>query len=79
MEPASASQSKADAQSKGGCGMKVEVIGDGNVGRAVFRELQNVHNVNEIVLVGRKPDRLRAEVDDCLDAVVLRGFSTPPA
>jgi L-lactate dehydrogenase len=57
--------------------MKVAVIGDGNVGRAVFRELQNVSGVNEIVLVGRKPDRLKAEVDDYLDAVVLRGYDTP--
>lgn len=57
--------------------MKVAVLGDGNVGRAVFRELQNVSNINEIVLVGRNPSRLEAEVHDYLDAIVLRGFTLP--
>lgn len=57
--------------------MKIAVLGDGNVGRAVFRELQNVSNINEIVLIGRNPERLEAEVSDYLDAIVLRGFTLP--
>ena len=34
--------------------MKVVVIGSGNVGLAVFRELQRQNEINELVLAGRK-------------------------
>ena len=33
--------------------MKVAVVGNGNVGIGVFKELQNVREVHEIALVGR--------------------------
>ena len=42
--------------------MKVAVVGNGNVGLAVFRELQNLRQISEIVLVGRKAGKLKADV-----------------
>jgi len=52
--------------------MKVAVVGNGNVGLATFRELQNITEIEEIVLVGRNVEKVKAEVEDYLDASMLR-------
>ena len=57
--------------------MKIAVIGNGKVGLAVFRELQEIRGVTELVLVGRNQNKLRGEVDDYLDAAVLRDYPSP--
>ena len=51
--------------------MKVAVIGNGNVGMAVFGELLRMPEIRELALVGRNKERIRAEVDDYADAQVL--------
>lgn len=53
------------------------VIGNGHVGLAVFRELQDVREVSEIVLIGRDPQKVQAEVDDYRDAAILRNYPSP--
>ena len=55
--------------------MKAAVIGNGNVGMATFRELQKQREIQEIVLIGRNQEKLRAEIEDFLDAEAL---STAP-
>lgn len=56
--------------------MKVAVIGNGNVGLAVFRELQRQNEINELVLVGRNEKKISGEVMDFRDADVLSPTST---
>lgn len=57
--------------------MKVAVIGNGNVGLAVFRELQRQNEINELVLVGRNKKKITGEVTDFHDADVLsRAFTS---
>lgn len=56
--------------------MKIAVIGNGNVGMAVFKELQNLREVHEIVLVGRNKEKIEAEITDYLDAKILRTSPT---
>lgn len=56
--------------------MKAAVIGNGNVGMAVFRELQKLREVNELVLVGRNQEKLQAELMDFRDAQVLSPTAT---
>ena len=51
--------------------MKVAVIGNGNVGMAAFSELLRMPELEEVALVGRNVERVRAEVDDYADAQVL--------
>ena len=57
--------------------MKIAVIGNGKVGLAVFRELQEIRGVTEVVLVGRNPKKVLGEVDDYRDAAVLRDYPSP--
>ena len=57
--------------------MKVGVIGYGNVGMAVFRELQNMEGISELSLIGRSKERMAAEIEDNLDGAVLRETHTP--
>ena len=52
--------------------MKVAVIGSGNVGKAVFHDLQHVKMVREIVLINRDKNKAAAEVTDARDAAILR-------
>ena len=54
--------------------MKIAIIGSGHVGMAVFRGLQDLSGVQEIVLCGRdaKSPKMLAEIEDYLDAQVLR-------
>lgn len=52
--------------------MKAAIIGAGNVGKAIFHDLQHVNMIHEITLVGRNIDKIRAEVMDARDAAVLR-------
>ena len=56
--------------------MKVAVIGNGNVGMAVFKELQNMREVHEIALVGRNKEKIEEEITDYLDAKILRTCPT---
>ena len=57
--------------------MKVAVIGNGNVGLAVFRELQRQNEINELVLVGRNKKKIAGDVMDFQDAEVLcSGFTS---
>lgn len=56
--------------------MKVAVVGNGNVGIGVFKELQNVREVHEIALVGRNKEKIKAEITDYLDAKILRTCPT---
>ena len=51
--------------------MRVAVIGNGNVGMAVFRELQKLWEINELVLVGRNIEKIKAEILDFRDAEIL--------
>ncbi len=51
--------------------MKVAIIGTGNVGRAVFHDLQHVNMISEISLIGRNRKKAEAEVVDAKDAAVL--------
>lgn len=51
--------------------MKVAVIGNGNVGMATFSELLRMPEFEEVVLVGRNMERIRAEIDDYSDAQIL--------
>ena len=57
--------------------MKIAVIGDGKVGLAVLRELQEIRGVSEIVLVGRNLNKVQGEVDDYKDASVLKDYPSP--
>ena len=52
--------------------MKAAIIGAGNVGKAVFHDLQYVNMIHEITLIGRDINKVRAEVTDARDAAVLR-------
>ena len=51
--------------------MKVAVIGAGNVGKAVFHDLQHVNMISEITLIARNEEKAMAEVIDAKDAAVL--------
>ena len=57
--------------------MKVAVVGAGNVGKEVFKDLQRVSMIRELTLVGRNKEKLRAEVEDARDAAALRGGYGP--
>ncbi|MBR1842396.1 MAG: hypothetical protein IJ788_03875 [Oscillospiraceae bacterium] len=57
--------------------MKIAVIGNGKVGLAVFRELQEIRGVTEVVLVGRNAKKLEGEIEDYRDAAVLRDYPSP--
>ena len=57
--------------------MKAAIIGAGKVGKMVFHDLQHVRMINEITLVGRNIDKVRAEVMDAMDAAALRGEYGP--
>ncbi|WP_027869247.1 saccharopine dehydrogenase NADP-binding domain-containing protein [Eubacterium sp. AB3007] len=52
--------------------MKAAIIGAGNVGKTIFHDLQRVRMIEEITLVGRSLDKIRAEVEDARDAAVVR-------
>ena len=41
--------------------MKVAIIGAGNVGKAVFHDLQHVNMVTEITLIARNKEMAKAE------------------
>jgi L-lactate dehydrogenase len=51
--------------------MKVAIIGTGNVGKAVFHDLQHVNMIREITLIGRNKADAAAEVMDAKDAAIL--------
>ncbi len=51
--------------------MKVAIIGAGNVGKAVFHDLQHVNMIREITLIDRNENKAKAEVADAKDAAVL--------
>ena len=51
--------------------MKAAIIGNGNVGMATFKELLKMREFQELVLIGRNQDKLKAEIDDFLDARIL--------
>lgn len=51
--------------------MKVAIIGTGNVGKAVFHDLQHVNMIREITLIGRNKSKAEAEVVDARDAAIL--------
>lgn len=57
--------------------MKVAVIGNGNVGLAVFRELQSVNGITELALVGRSAEKIASEIEDYEDAASIRDGRTP--
>lgn len=52
--------------------MKTAIIGAGNVGKAVFADLQHVNMVREITLIARDRKKAKAEVEDARDAAILR-------
>ena len=52
-------------------GMKVAIIGTGNVGKAVFHDLQHVSMIREITLIDRNKAKAEAEVADAKDAAIL--------
>ena len=51
--------------------MKVAIIGTGNVGKAVFHDLQHVNMIREITLIDRNKAKAEAEVADAKDAAIL--------
>lgn len=51
--------------------MKVAVIGYGNVGMAVFNSLLHMPEINDLVLVGRNQNKIKGEIEDYLDAMIL--------
>lgn len=51
--------------------MKVAIVGAGNVGKAVFHDLQHVNMVREITLIDRNKAKAEAEVIDAKDAAIL--------
>ncbi len=51
--------------------MKVAIIGAGNVGKAVFHDLQHVNMIREITLIDKNENKAKAEVADAKDAAVL--------
>lgn len=57
--------------------MKIAIVGVGHVGRALIQDLLGVGFVGEIVLVGRNQAKLEADVEDMMDAAVLRYGFTP--
>ena len=57
--------------------MKAAIIGSGNVGKAIFHDLQFVNKISEITLVGRNKKAVEAEVLDARDAAVLRETYAP--
>lgn len=59
------------------CGMKVAIIGAGNVGKTIFHDLQYVNMIDEITLIGRNLDKVKAEVLDAESAAVVRGARCP--
>lgn len=58
-------------------GMKIAVIGVGNVGKALIQDFLALRFITEIVLVGRNQAKLEAEVTDMMDAAVLREGHAP--
>lgn len=56
---------------KKGVTMKVAIIGAGNVGKAVFHDLQHVNMIREITLIGRNKAKVEAEVVDAKDAAIV--------
>ena len=59
--------------------MKVAVIGSGNVGMATYSQLLQMPEVHKLALVGRESSlkKLRGEVEDFCDALVLRPGPAP--
>ena len=57
--------------------MKAVIIGAGNVGKAIFHDLQHVNLIREITLVARNRAQAEAEVLDARDAAVLRETNGP--
>lgn len=51
--------------------MKAAVIGAGNVGKAVFYDLQHIKMIREITLINRDVKKAKAEVADARDAAIL--------
>ena len=51
--------------------MKVAIIGAGNVGKAVFHDLQHVNMIRKITLIDRNKKKAEAEVADAKDAAIL--------
>ena len=64
-------QSVFPNDAKGERKLKAGIIGNGNVGLAVLHELRRINGLNEIALMGRNGEKVRAEIEDCLDAHVL--------
>ena len=56
---------------KEGVTIKVAIIGAGNVGKAVFHDLQHVNMIREITLTDRNENKVKAQVADAKDAAVL--------
>lgn len=52
--------------------MRAAIIGAGNVGKAVFHDLQRVNMIREITLIGRNRRKVDAEVMDARDAAILK-------
>ena len=57
--------------------MKVAVIGNGNVGLAVFHELQKKNDITELALIGRNKKKISGEIMDFCDAGVLLSGNAP--
>lgn len=51
--------------------MKVAVIGYGKVGMAVFSALTYMHEIDELVLVGRNKTKIQGELTDYLDCMAI--------
>lgn len=51
--------------------MKVAIIGAGNVGKAVFHDLQHINKIGNITLIDRNKKKAEAEVADAKDAAIL--------
>lgn len=51
--------------------MKVAIIGAGNVGKAVFHDLQHINMIGKITLIDRNKKKAEAEVVDAKDAAIL--------
>lgn len=57
--------------------MKVSVIGNGNVGMALYAYLKNFREIDQLVLVGRNSEKVKGEIEDYLDACVLESGPSP--
>ncbi len=51
--------------------MKITIVGNGNVGMALFANLINYEQIKELQLVGRDLEKMNGEINDYRDAIVL--------